>query len=603
MKAWDADGKPRKPRVLCIGAQKAGTSWLHEQLNAHPKIWTTPFKEVHYFNARHRPQDRKWLPWHFREAVRATEKRFAARGQEMPDEMVRYLVDMTAEPMFTPNWYRRAFAAAPRGMLPLDTTPEYSTLPEAGVADVAAFLPRAKFIYLIRDPVSRAISQLRMNLGRRKLLPKNPEGYLRHIDDPDLADRGDYASFIPRWQAHFGRDRLLILPYGRISTDPEGVMREVEAFLGIARHAYPKLGARVHAGRAAPPVPDELPALLRDRFAGQYDFLRERFGPAFVADLDAPAPSISTPPARPAAKIAAPVVAKGGAHAAGMLKWADKPQPRKPSVIGIGAQKAGTSWLHAALDQHPQLWTSPLKEAHYFDHLFCPENRAWTGRNVSNSAANLRARYDRQGKPVPAALSDYLARLEAPPQFTDDWYRAIFAPAPPDARPVDITPAYSGLPAEGIAHVAEYLPDAQFIYLIRDPVERAISQLRMNLQRKGRSPSGAEEWLNEADDPVLDSRGDYAGHISRWRAQFGPDRLLFLPYGMIQSDPAGLMARIEGFLGLKAHRYTGLERRVFATRGNAAPPAHLDATLASRFADQYAFLAENFDAEFNALLR
>ena len=97
MRAWDAEGKPRKPRVVCIGAQKAGTSWLHHQLNEHPKIWTTPFKEVHYFNARHCPEHQQWLPWHFREAVRATERRFRARGEEMPDEMVRYLVEMTAD--------------------------------------------------------------------------------------------------------------------------------------------------------------------------------------------------------------------------------------------------------------------------------------------------------------------------------------------------------------------------------------------------------------------------------------------------------------------------------------------------------------------------
>lgn len=104
----------------------------------------------------------------------------------MPDAMVRYLVEMTSDPMFTPKWYRQAFAPAPRGMLPLDTTPEYSTLPEAGVDEVAAFLPRAKFIYLLRDPVDRAISQLRMNLARRKVLPTAPKGYLRHLDDAEL---------------------------------------------------------------------------------------------------------------------------------------------------------------------------------------------------------------------------------------------------------------------------------------------------------------------------------------------------------------------------------------------------------------------------------
>lgn len=285
MRAWDAEGKPRKPRVVCIGAQKAGTSWLHHQLNEHPKIWTTPFKEVHYFNARHCPEHQQWLPWHFREAVRATERRFRARGEEMPDEMVRYLVEMTADPMFTPKWYRQAFAPAPRGTLPLDTTPEYSTLPEAGVDEVAEFLPRAKFIYLIRDPVARAISQLRMNLARRKALPKAPQDYLGHLDDDELSDRGDYAAYLPRWQMRIPPDRLLVLPYGRIASDPAGLMREVEVFLGLDPFAYSRLDTVFHRAVEAVEFPEEGRAILRDRFAAQYAFLAANFDEAFNAAL------------------------------------------------------------------------------------------------------------------------------------------------------------------------------------------------------------------------------------------------------------------------------------------------------------------------------
>ena len=37
-----------------------------------------------------------------------------------------------------------------------------------------------------------------------------------------------------------------------------------------------------------------------------------------------------------------------------------------PDFIGIGAQKAGTTWLHRNLQLHPQIWM-PRKEVHYFD--------------------------------------------------------------------------------------------------------------------------------------------------------------------------------------------------------------------------------------------
>src|SRR5690606_27826464 len=101
-----------------------------------------------------------WLPWHFRRGRQNIEKRWAARGQEMPPDMVRYLDRVTREPMFTNHWYKLVFAPAPQGARTIDVTPEYSTLPPEGVDFVAKFLPQAKFVYIIRHPVDRAISQL-----------------------------------------------------------------------------------------------------------------------------------------------------------------------------------------------------------------------------------------------------------------------------------------------------------------------------------------------------------------------------------------------------------------------------------------------------------
>ena len=38
------------PNFLCIGAQKAGTGWLYEQLRSHSDFWMPPLKELHYFD-------------------------------------------------------------------------------------------------------------------------------------------------------------------------------------------------------------------------------------------------------------------------------------------------------------------------------------------------------------------------------------------------------------------------------------------------------------------------------------------------------------------------------------------------------------------------
>ncbi len=39
-----------RPDFLCVGAQKAGTSWLYQQLEPHPDFWMPPVKELHYFD-------------------------------------------------------------------------------------------------------------------------------------------------------------------------------------------------------------------------------------------------------------------------------------------------------------------------------------------------------------------------------------------------------------------------------------------------------------------------------------------------------------------------------------------------------------------------
>src|SRR5215471_17299234 len=44
------------PDFLCVGAHKAGTTWLYRQLDSHPDFWMPPVKELHYFDQLSRVQ-------------------------------------------------------------------------------------------------------------------------------------------------------------------------------------------------------------------------------------------------------------------------------------------------------------------------------------------------------------------------------------------------------------------------------------------------------------------------------------------------------------------------------------------------------------------
>src|SRR5262245_149682 len=45
----------------------------------------------------------------------------------------------------------------------------------------------------------------------------------------------------------------------------------------------------------------------------------------------------------------------------------------KTLVLGIGAQKTGTTWLHRYLSRRPEIYIAPIKERHYFDGKYRPD--------------------------------------------------------------------------------------------------------------------------------------------------------------------------------------------------------------------------------------
>ena len=281
--AFDPDGQPRKPGALCIGAQKAGTSWLAQMLGQHPQVWIPPFKEVQYFNHLHVPEHRKWIGWHYRNKPQEIRERHKARNVELDPALDAYLTAITSGKMFHNQWYKRVFAPAPEHAMPMDFTPEYSGLPDAGVQAVRDFMPKAKVIYIIRHPVDRAVSQLRMNLRREKRTPSTLDDWLTEVASPVLDERGDYATYLPRWLARY--PDMLVLPFGQIARAPHKVMDQVEAHLGLGPMAYGDLTKKVFANPDGLIPPPQAITALERRLAPQMDALRDILGAAFVDQI------------------------------------------------------------------------------------------------------------------------------------------------------------------------------------------------------------------------------------------------------------------------------------------------------------------------------
>jgi len=252
-----------------------------------------------------------------------------------------------------------------------------------------------------------------------------------------------------------------------------------------------------------------------------------------------------------------------------------------PDFLGIGAQKAGTTWLYRNLRSHPGIWLPSEKELHFFDSkrgrrhalrakLFgeAPDDERWR-RQVQRQR-----RADRSERSLRWELRYFLGRPD------DAWYARLFAPAG-DRVTGEITPDYSTLDADQVAHVHALLPDARIIFMLRNPIERAWSHAVMGIIRaQGQSEEEAsEEFLRHFDGERSRVFGDYVRTIDTWSAFYPPERFFIGFLEDVHFHPKRLLLRIYDFLGAgPADSYPSLKRKVHSGDIEAMPvsmAAHL----------------------------
>ena len=237
-----------------------------------------------------------------------------------------------------------------------------------------------------------------------------------------------------------------------------------------------------------------------------------------------------------------------------------------PDFICIGAQKAGTTWLYSMLSQNPSIWMPPLKEVHFFDRM-----------DADDAGKKRRARFERLAKRAGRKgnrgskvenKAEFLGSLKGEDVLSEDWYRSIFS-HPERAGRVsgEITPSYLALSEEKIAYAKSLLPNVKVLLIVREPKSRNLSQVKMAAARSGSEMPSQAEWNDFLDRLANKGRGDYARAIPLWQKYFPPEQFLILPFSLLKTDPAGMMATIETFIGAKPFNdYRALEETVHKTR-------------------------------------
>lgn len=212
----DADGA--RPDFLCVGAQKGGTSWLFHQLTLHPDFWMPPVKEVHYFDSMSR-----------------VKRNNPPRCKDERDQwFMARLMELSALPYIDLDSYSELFAAK-RTLLSGDITPAYSMLNDELIERIVSYFPNLKIIFLARDPVDRAWSQLSMGvrLGNIPAFDStDPAEVLRNLLSPGVFFRSYPSKIVKRWRRYVRPDLFRIYFFDDLKEDPAGMRRSILSFLG-----------------------------------------------------------------------------------------------------------------------------------------------------------------------------------------------------------------------------------------------------------------------------------------------------------------------------------------------------------------------------------
>jgi Sulfotransferase family len=206
------------PDFLCVGAQKAGTSWLYQQLEPHPDFWMPPVKELHYFDQLNKR--RQFHP------PRCGDERDASFLESMKNLSGRFYLDLDS--------YGQLFCHKGR-LLSGDISPAYSTLTDEIIERVVDHFPNMKVVFMARDPVERAWSQLSMGvrLGMiNKFDATDPEEVICNLLNPGVLIRSHPSKIVARWKRYVGPENFRVYFFDDLKERPAELRRSILEFLG-----------------------------------------------------------------------------------------------------------------------------------------------------------------------------------------------------------------------------------------------------------------------------------------------------------------------------------------------------------------------------------
>lgn len=188
------------PRFLVLGTYRAGTTWLHEVLRHHPKLFLPAEKELMFFSANF------------------------DKG---------------------PDWYASFFAKCPDGQIPGEICPTYFSEKDAPDR-IRSVLGMPKLAVILRRPSEQVASMHQL----WRMRGTNTDSLEHAIQTkPWLLHNVMYGAHLANYDRVFGPRHVVVLFYDDLVENPRGFLDQVYAWLGIEPVYNDAVDIRANASR------------------------------------------------------------------------------------------------------------------------------------------------------------------------------------------------------------------------------------------------------------------------------------------------------------------------------------------------------------------
>jgi len=224
---------------LSVGAMKAGTTWLYEQLKDHPDIYFTPEKEIHYFankvgienQLNHRDRILKLKP-----IMEKYAKGNAKYISENIDEIAWY-ANFAQSKEISNEWYESLFLLNKDKKFCADFSNLYCQMDKDGWDNVRKTAKNIKVIYTLRDPLKRLWSHYKFHMKwvnrENEALDVGFEHFKELLNQHFFWINAEYAKNYKLLKENLNDDELMLLYFEDFREDPAKMLLKIQKFLSI----------------------------------------------------------------------------------------------------------------------------------------------------------------------------------------------------------------------------------------------------------------------------------------------------------------------------------------------------------------------------------